>query len=199
MRSPTCGVVGLPGVGLRLPGDPDHSLIYHRVAVVQDMPPPSTIGSPLSHPSVSDFSVLHEWIQSCIPNLPGQDAGPPTGPIDAGPDDDGGGALVRCPADAPTGACSIQGSTCPYQTQTCTCSSGNWSCQPCPSAQPATGSDCPTIMMDGYTSCAVQLRLWKRDLRLCARSGLPQSSSLVLRCLPASEPSTGQGCGNTAI
>ena len=61
-----------------LPGDPERSLIYYRIVVVQDMPPPSTIDSPIPHPSVSDFSVLYEWIKSCVPNLPSPDAGTPT-------------------------------------------------------------------------------------------------------------------------
>jgi hypothetical protein len=180
-------------------GDPEHSLIYHRVAVVGDMPPPSTIGAPLPHPSVSDFSVLHEWIQSCIPNLPGYDAGTPTAPIDAGADDDGGGALVRCPADAPTGACSIQGFTCPYATQTCTCSNGNWSCQPCPSAQPATGSDCPSIMMDGYTPTPFSCGYGNVTCDCVPDPAYPSHPAWSCGVCPASAPSTLQGCGNTAI
>lgn len=48
-------------------GDPEKSLIYHRVAVVQDMPPPSTGDNMIPRPSVSDMSVLQQWIM-CMAN-----------------------------------------------------------------------------------------------------------------------------------
>jgi hypothetical protein len=58
-----------PGWKFLVAGDPAKSLIYHRVAVVQDMPPPSTADSPLPHPTVSDMSVLQQWIM-CMANAP---------------------------------------------------------------------------------------------------------------------------------
>ena len=107
-----------PGQVYVRPGDPDHSLIYERMAILGDMPPPSTLDSPVPQPSVSDLSVLREWIQSCIPNVPGPDAGTPF--VDAGAVA-GGYTYVTCPATPPTGTCSVQGMACPYSTQTCTC------------------------------------------------------------------------------
>jgi hypothetical protein len=58
-----------PGWKYLVAGDPAKSLIYHRVAVVQDMPPPSTGDSQLPHPSISDMSVLQQWIM-CMANAP---------------------------------------------------------------------------------------------------------------------------------
>jgi hypothetical protein len=51
-----------PGWKLLVPGDLDKSLIYQRVVVRGDMPPPSTIDAPVPHPSISDMSVLREWV-----------------------------------------------------------------------------------------------------------------------------------------
>jgi hypothetical protein len=56
-----------PGWKYLIAGDPNKSLIYHRVAVTQDMPPPSTADSPILHPSISDMSVLQQWIM-CMAN-----------------------------------------------------------------------------------------------------------------------------------
>lgn len=51
-----------PGWKLLVPGDLDKSLIYHRVVVAGDMPPAGTIDAPVLSPSISDMSVLREWI-----------------------------------------------------------------------------------------------------------------------------------------
>jgi hypothetical protein len=59
-------------------GDPSKSLIYQRVAVRQDMPPPSTVDSPLPHPSISDMSVLQQWIM-CMGNAPSGGSTSPDG------------------------------------------------------------------------------------------------------------------------
>ena len=56
-----------PGWKYLIAGDPNKSLIYHRIAVTQDMPPPSTVDSPIPHPSISDMSVLQQWIM-CMAN-----------------------------------------------------------------------------------------------------------------------------------
>ena len=66
---------------------------------------------------------------------------------------DGNFALVPCPAEPPTGACSIEGFDCPYSTQGCTCTNGSWDCRPCPATQPATGTTCPA-QADGYSPAA---------------------------------------------
>jgi hypothetical protein len=50
------------------PGDPDHSRIYLR-PYNGEMPPPDVIGLPPNpRPSVSDLSVLRQWIASCVPD-----------------------------------------------------------------------------------------------------------------------------------
>jgi hypothetical protein len=56
-----------PGWKYLVAGDPNKSLIYHRIAVTQDMPPPSTVDSPIPHPTISDMSVLQQWIM-CMAN-----------------------------------------------------------------------------------------------------------------------------------
>jgi hypothetical protein len=49
-----------------MPGDPDRSRIYLR-PLNGEMPPPDIIGLPPSpRPSVSDLSVLRQWIESCV-------------------------------------------------------------------------------------------------------------------------------------
>jgi len=59
-----------PGWKYLVAGDPSKSLIYHRVAVVQDMPPPSSdVQNQLPHPTISDMSVLQQWIM-CMANPP---------------------------------------------------------------------------------------------------------------------------------
>ncbi len=47
-----------------VPGDPEHSLIYQRAVVVGDMPPTSTdvANGNNPRPSISDYSVLRQWI-----------------------------------------------------------------------------------------------------------------------------------------
>jgi hypothetical protein len=51
-------------------GAPEMSLIYERVAIAGDMPPPSTSDAVVAHPSVSDMSVLRQWIATCMAAAP---------------------------------------------------------------------------------------------------------------------------------
>lgn len=57
-----------------IPGDPDHSVLYVRAAILRDMPPqPTDLGTPRNPaPSLSDFSVLRDWIEHCLPAAPPQ-------------------------------------------------------------------------------------------------------------------------------
>jgi hypothetical protein len=52
-----------------VPGDPSRSVLYMRVAVIGDMPPqPTDLGTPRNPaPTLSDFSVLRDWIEHCLP------------------------------------------------------------------------------------------------------------------------------------
>jgi hypothetical protein len=52
-----------------IPGDPEKSILYVRAAILGDMPPqPTDLGTPRNPtPSLSDFSVLHDWIEHCLP------------------------------------------------------------------------------------------------------------------------------------
>jgi len=63
---------------LVVPGDPDRSRVYRRVAG-GEMPPRRDASLPqLPRPTLSDVSVLRTWIQSCLPTLapaPAADAG----------------------------------------------------------------------------------------------------------------------------
>jgi hypothetical protein len=59
-----------------VPGDPDRSRIYLR-PLNGEMPPPDIIGLPPNpRPSVSDLSVLRQWIESCV-QAPDSPAGDP--------------------------------------------------------------------------------------------------------------------------
>jgi hypothetical protein len=68
---------GQPAQRFVIPGDPDHSAIYQRAAVIGDMPPqPTDLGTPRNpQPSLSDLSVLREWIMHCAPAPAGSVAG----------------------------------------------------------------------------------------------------------------------------
>jgi len=49
-----------------IPGDPDNSLIYRRAGIIRDMPPGSSdVRNASTSLSVSDISVLREWIKNC--------------------------------------------------------------------------------------------------------------------------------------
>jgi hypothetical protein len=71
-------VTGEP-VRLVVPGDPEGSRLYRRAAA-GEMPPMRDASLPaLPRPTISDISVLREWIESCLPTDPA-----PAPPIDAG-------------------------------------------------------------------------------------------------------------------
>jgi hypothetical protein len=54
-----------------IPGDPDNSLVYLRAAIVQDMPPgASDVRNTAPPVTVSDESVLRQWILTCAGPIP---------------------------------------------------------------------------------------------------------------------------------
>lgn len=55
-----------PGWKYIVAGSPETSLIYDRIVMAGDMPPPSTSDSVVPHPSISDMSVLRQWILTCM-------------------------------------------------------------------------------------------------------------------------------------
>jgi hypothetical protein len=64
-------------VRLVVPGDPDGSRLYRRVAG-NEMPPMRDASlPPLPRPSISDVSVLRQWIEACLPQDPTSPAVPP--------------------------------------------------------------------------------------------------------------------------
>lgn len=67
-----------PGQKYVVPGSPDTSLLYIRAAIRQDMPPASTIDSPLPRPTISDMSNLRAWIL-CLGAPPAGGTGGTTG------------------------------------------------------------------------------------------------------------------------
>jgi hypothetical protein len=95
-----------------VPGDPDNSLIYRRAAIVQDMPPGSTdVRNPTTGLTVSDFSVLREWILNCTGATGAGGAGGATGSggsTGAGGSSGAGGGGAT---DAGTGATGAGGAT----------------------------------------------------------------------------------------
>jgi len=85
-----------PPMRFVVPGDPDHSRLYVR-ARLGEMPPIAQMELP--RPTVSDLSVLREWISNCLGTKPppvnsGADAGGRggSGSDDAGAGGSGGGA-----------------------------------------------------------------------------------------------------------
>ena len=70
-RDPSQGMVFM------VPGDPEDSRVYQRIAN-DEMPPVLPVGlDPLPRPTISDLSVLYTFISSCM--------GPAAAPPDAGP------------------------------------------------------------------------------------------------------------------
>jgi phosphatidylethanolamine-binding protein (PEBP) family uncharacterized protein len=67
-------------------GDPDNSRLYTRVAR-GEMPPPDVVGLPVrSRPTVSDISVLRQWIGACTGGAPPPSVGAsPPPPVVAPP------------------------------------------------------------------------------------------------------------------
>lgn len=69
-------------VRLVIPGDPDGSRLYRRAAG-NEMPPMRDASLPaLPRPSISDISVLRQWIEACLPRDPESPA--PSPGVDAG-------------------------------------------------------------------------------------------------------------------
>jgi len=96
-----------PGWKYVVPGDLNASLIYHRVVMVGDMPPPSTIDAPLPHPSISDMSVLREWILCIGGAAPVTTTHPDAGSTSTG----AGGATGTTGAGGRTGGAGGAGGT----------------------------------------------------------------------------------------
>ncbi|MFL5305848.1 MAG: hypothetical protein ACJ8F1_11575 [Polyangia bacterium] len=141
---------GQPAARFVVPGDPDHSALYQRMAVAQDMPPqPTDLGTaPNPKPSAADHTVIREWILNCLGATAATGAGgspsPGTGGASGASGASGssggrGGAAGsitgtggRRPSDAGTphacgssvtagGSCAIHGATCALGAKVCTC------------------------------------------------------------------------------
>jgi hypothetical protein len=65
---------GQPPQRFVIPGDPAHSALYQRMAIVGDMPPqPTDLGTHRNPtPSLADISIIEDWILHCL------GASPPT-------------------------------------------------------------------------------------------------------------------------
>ena len=79
-----------PTKGMRflVSGDPDGSRLYLLMAGgTPPMPPPFSSGqAPMPAPTVSDLSLLRQWITSCLGPAGAADAAVPTTPADAAPE-----------------------------------------------------------------------------------------------------------------
>jgi hypothetical protein len=68
-------------VRLVIPGDPDGSRLYRRAAGGEMPPTRDASLPPLPRPTISDLSVLRQWIDACLPEVPAPallvDAGAP--------------------------------------------------------------------------------------------------------------------------
>jgi hypothetical protein len=62
-------VTGDP-VRLVIPGDPDGSRLYRRAAGGEMPPTRDASLPPLPRPTISDVSVLRQWIDECLPEVP---------------------------------------------------------------------------------------------------------------------------------
>jgi hypothetical protein len=68
-----------------VPGNPEGSLLYKRAVIVRDMPPaPSDIRNMSNQITISDASILREWILNCMGPSTGGGAGGATGTTTGG-------------------------------------------------------------------------------------------------------------------
>lgn len=81
-------------VPLIVPGDPDHSYLYQRVAQHSMPPPPASLAAPANPmPNLSEIQVLRSWIMNCLQsNTASGDDGGPGGSADDGGGSDGAGS-----------------------------------------------------------------------------------------------------------
>jgi hypothetical protein len=113
---------GQPAQRFVIPGDPDHSALYQRMAVVQDMPPqPTDLGTHRNaRPTASDNSIVREWILHCIAGASGSAPGGSGGTGGGGSGSGGspGGADAAATGDASTAADGSGGSSTGGASQT---------------------------------------------------------------------------------
>ena len=69
-------------VPLVVPGDPDGSRLYRRAALGEMPPQRDASLPPLPRPSIADVSILRQWIESCLPEVPAAQTAAPA--LDAG-------------------------------------------------------------------------------------------------------------------
>jgi hypothetical protein len=72
-----------------IPGDPEDSWVYHRVAIGAMPPTQNPPLPPIPHPTISDISILHEWIENCLGASSGAADAGDAAPSDAQAGDDG--------------------------------------------------------------------------------------------------------------
>lgn len=144
---------GQPAQRFVIPGDPDHSALYQRMVLVQDMPPqPTDLGTPANpSPSAADGTVIREWILNCLGVAGVADAGATgtggavgTGGAGGAAGGGTGGAGGRASPDGGTaatcsgsvtagGGCQTHGATCTMGHKLCTCEFVNgrrqWVCK----------------------------------------------------------------------
>jgi hypothetical protein len=79
-----------------VPGDPAHSRIYQRAAIFQDMPPASTdiANAASARPTISDLSVLEQWIICLGAPPPSNGAGGSPSVVGSGTTIESGGATA---------------------------------------------------------------------------------------------------------
>ena len=193
-----------------IPGDPDHSVVYTRAVVLQDMPPVYQNIAVPDPPRVSaaDGRILNDWITSCLG--PDHGTGGATGTsetggsygFDAGNDAPGPvtGIFASCPSAAPSGACAINDQVCEYATQSCVCSGGTWACDSCPAAQPPVGTGCP--IGDGgaeqFGGRNPSLSCLYGSVNCSCESGTSLGQWSCGVC-PTSRPAEGGACGNSGF
>jgi hypothetical protein len=82
-RAPSQGMLFI------VPGDPEDSRVYQRIAN-GEMPPTLPVGlDPLPRPNISEISLLYTWISNCMGAAPATGGSPDAGSPDAGSPDAG--------------------------------------------------------------------------------------------------------------
>lgn len=110
------------------------------------------------------------------------------------------GRSIACPVSAPTGSCDVEGQSCVYATETCSCVGGTWSCGSCPQAQPSTGTSCGSggNENDGFGggnppfNCAY-------GAVACYCPGGGAEATWACGVCPASPPASTSACGNSSF
>ena len=105
-----------------------------------------------------------------------------------------GPVLSTCPSVEPSGACPVEGVSCPFPTKTCVCKNGAWTCIDCPLAQTLNGGPaCPGHAICRYATGGELAA----DGPVTCSCGTPPASAWGCGICPPDRPTAGAICGST--